>query len=102
MLVISYPIPENASDIAEVMPLIRSFNHPNIMFYSSFPHPFLTVGCGIAFFLHSEYIPNIQGCGQRKEQARKQDARCYEFKLSVLAIVKVRRAELDKKHNCKY
>ena len=48
--------------------------------------------------LHSENIPDIKRCGQREDEAGKQDARSNELELSVLPIVEVSCAELHKEH----
>ena len=54
-----------------------------------------------AFTLHTDDIPNIEGCGERKHKAGKQNGGRGEFKLTVLAIVKVCRSELDEEKDGK-
>ena len=43
--------------------------------------------------------PDIQRCGQRENKAGKENARSCEFKLSVLSVVEVSRADLHEEKN---
>ena len=48
---------------------------------------------------HTHDVPDVQRCGQGKNQTREQNSRCSPFKLTRLSIVEVGGTQLHKEEN---